>query len=920
MRTLPDVRKRVMAALAAACALPAPALAQGGVNGSIVGSVFDQTGSAIKGVKVSARSDTQIGGAKIAYTNDEGFFRIPGLLPGAFDVTVTAPKLQTVIQKAVKVGLDAPAEVNVVMEVETQVEEVKVVEKGPTVSTISAQVRETFDADFLENLPVENRINVANMAAQNTAGGSMKSGPRFAGGGAEQRAERVEGFQVQGVPVTAGSLAAIEVQTAGYGADNADVPGGVINMVSKSGSNKLEFDINGWFMDSTLSFFKDQSDTDVHSWDYLINPALGGPIVKDRLWFYANGELRSNTTGREKNLSGFDLLPDPPARSNVAVRGNFKLTWQVSPRNKLSSFTSGRSNTNRNQGNGARDEREAYRTTMNRDLFSGLIWESLLGDSLFLRSQAGVQQQWEEAGPERCRTDPIECDNIPQVRNLFPTELRLGNLDVHNQRVYRSLEVINQLEWFAHSKIVGEHSLKAKSRVFAELSEDAQTTPGDHYTVLRGAVPDRQRFYYTNDPRREDARFGWRIRGTSALTTVHALTDSVRLTRHLTFAPGVAYTTTLANNVGQASDLQGGALTPHLAVAWDATHDGRTAVRGSFNQYVDVDSLRLARFALGERVWRECLWSVDTQAFDSQCRYGGGDVGSTIGLPCGPQGVDIHGKACREKLKIPKTWEYTAGIEREIVRGVGLGADLMYRLFTYQYETRETNRIWSDGGLALHPLGGFRNGRNEVVNDLGTPGEARRRYLAVTASLRKREGALKVIGSYTWSRLEGNVYNNEDNELGANPVRDRYYLYGYLPDDFRHNVRLTLTYQATPWLTAGLIYRYKSGLPFQRKFYSEVEGAYRDYRATVGTDPGGNLNDPDDDRALRLPDIQEVNLQVRANLKPLFGTTFEGYVDILNLLALRTTDTVVENDGPAWATPVGRAEPLRLRIGFRYRF
>src|SRR5688572_19580082 len=138
--------------------MPALAFAQGGVNGSIVGSVFDQTGAPIKGVKIVAKSPTQIGGSKTSYSNDEGFYRMPGLQPGKFELVASAPKLKTVIQKDVDVGIGAPSNVDIIMEVEVaQVEEVKVVEKAPTVSTTSAAVREVFDADFIDGLPVGSR-------------------------------------------------------------------------------------------------------------------------------------------------------------------------------------------------------------------------------------------------------------------------------------------------------------------------------------------------------------------------------------------------------------------------------------------------------------------------------------------------------------------------------------------------------------------------------------------------------------------------------------------------------------------------------------------------------------------------------------------------------------------------------------------
>ncbi len=124
--------------------------AQTGVNGSIVGSVLDQTGAPIKGVKIAASSTTQIGGKKIVYSDDEGNFRIVALLPGEFEITGTAPKLRTVVQKGVAVGIGAAAEVTLIMEVVTATEEVKVIARAPIVSTTSAVVKEVLDAEFVE--------------------------------------------------------------------------------------------------------------------------------------------------------------------------------------------------------------------------------------------------------------------------------------------------------------------------------------------------------------------------------------------------------------------------------------------------------------------------------------------------------------------------------------------------------------------------------------------------------------------------------------------------------------------------------------------------------------------------------------------------------------------------------------------------
>ncbi len=915
---------RIHAALLAALAVARPAervLAQGGVSGRIVGSVVDQAGAPIEGVQITVRSNTQIGGAKTATTSREGFFRIVSLLPGAFEVTAVAAGLKTVLQKGVKVGVVAAAEVHLVMEVETRIEEVKVSDKAPVVSTTTANVREVYDEEFVDALPVEWKTAIEDFVGNNTPGVyyNARRTIRVRGGGLLQNAFNLEGFTMNDQRLTSKSLAALEVQTAAYGADNAYVPGGVVNMVSKSGSNRYELDVSGFVEDSNLVLFRDATDRDVHSWNIFLNPAVSGPIIKDRLWFYFNAESRNQVDPVEGDPSGMNILGEPATVSFLDVRGLLKLTWQATPRNKLSTYSSVNRDVLKNFGMTGRDERSALLRRDNLDFFHGIIWEALLSGNVFLRSQIGYNQFWLNQGPALCGTEPDVCDHIPQVRNIFPRDLWLGNADMRQQRVARSWEVINQIEWFLGPSALGQHEIRLRSRIFHELWEEAQSTPGDSYSVYSGGAPLLRRVYFTNDPRREPERFGWRIHGSSGLTTVHSLTDSVRLGRHLTVSPGFALTTVRAANVGQEANLAGVAVTPHVQVAWDATRDGRTVLRGSFNQYVDTDAVRLARFAAGERVYKECGWNPGTQEFDAGCRFGGGALQRTFGLPCGPSGVDAQGVSCRERLRVPRTWEYTAGAEREIVPGIALGGDLVYRLYTYPYENRETNRLWSPSGQTLDPLGSTRNGLPETVLDLGTPGTARRRYIGVTATLHKREGALKANIGYTWAMLEGNVNDIESNDFGTNPARDQY-LYGYLQDDSRHTIKAALTYLVRPWLSTGVLYRYISGRPYQRRFRNDVEGGFVDYRAPVGIDPGANINDPGDDRALRLPDVQHLNLQLRANLKPLLGVGIEGFVDVINILALRTTVSVTATDGPAWGTPVSRLGPLRMRLGFRWRY
>jgi hypothetical protein len=446
--------------------------------------------------------------------------------------------------------------------------------------------------------------------------------------------------------------------------------------------------------------------------------------------------------------------------------------------------------------------------------------------------------------------------------------------------------------------------------------------PGDRRIVMQAGVPLRQVEFFSNDPRNDQARHGWFISSTTSRRFMVSLSDSWRLTPHLTVVPGVALVKAQALGADGGTVLDALAGTTHLAATWDPTRDGRTAVRASFNQYVDVNGTDLARFTAASQVSQTCGWDPSNRTYSLGCSYAGGASGRTVGSPCGPGGLEPDGTPCGHELRIPRTWEETVGVEREVVRGLSLAGDLVYRRYVHPYEQVETNRIWNASGSELDRLGAWRNGRPQAVADMETPDGARREYLGATVAAGRREGTLKINAAYTLSFLRGNVLDSSGNQpFGEIGPRDSF-LYGYLPDDSRHAIRVTATYAWTSWLSTGVLYNYQSGRPYLRRFFNPVTGGYDDYRAATGINPGVNVNDPGDDRPLRLPDQQLLNLQARVSWRPLLKIDLETYVDVLNALALRTTTAVQQNDNGtgAWGTPADALPPFRLRVGFRLRY
>jgi hypothetical protein len=134
-------------------------------------------------------------------------------------------------------------------------------------------VKEVYDLDFVEAMPFNSRDQVFNQMV-NQIGGAV--GGRIRGGANNQTIMTQDGFDMRDqYPVTKAS-AAYEIQSAGYGADNATAAGGVVNLVTKTGSNKWEFEFNATAENEATRFGKDSRDSPGNFY-YLLNPALAGP-------------------------------------------------------------------------------------------------------------------------------------------------------------------------------------------------------------------------------------------------------------------------------------------------------------------------------------------------------------------------------------------------------------------------------------------------------------------------------------------------------------------------------------------------------------------------------------------------------------------------------------------------------------------
>ena len=341
-------RMSVAAALVAMLAAPAWAQQQ---TGSISGRATDASGAALPGVTVSITSDNLIGGPREAVSDDQGVYRFTLLPGGRYNISFALTGFSTLNVTDVNLGAGASATINGKLEISTLQESITVTSQSPTIDLESSKVAVNWDQQKLDELPYSRSLTglVAMIpglyATSLDVGGSnfgTGSGPAArtfgrSGGGVVS----YDGMIWDQTYGDFGTYEEAQITTAAKGADAMN-PGVTMNLVVKSGSNKFKGlgsanyqsgDFQSTNIDEEL-LAKGYA-PGVNKFTKLVDyyGEIGGPILKDRLWFYASH--RDASSGNF--IPGFVQLSD---RSQVEFYTKLqdptgKVTYQVTKNNKV---------------------------------------------------------------------------------------------------------------------------------------------------------------------------------------------------------------------------------------------------------------------------------------------------------------------------------------------------------------------------------------------------------------------------------------------------------------------------------------------------------------------------------------------------------------------------------------------------------
>jgi hypothetical protein len=902
--------------------------AQGNPTGAIRGTVNDTDNLAMPGVTVTVASPA-LQGTKTAVTSGNGDFMIPFLPPGEYTVTFELEGFQTQKQ-VVGVAMAETAPMKIMLAVAAVTETVTVTGSASTEVLTTGTVAETYKSKTLEQLPIGRTLNDAVLLAP----GVNNNGPsgNIVMGGALSYENL---FLVNGVNVNENlrgqarllyiedAIQETKVSTGSISAEYGRFQGGVVNMITKSGGNKFTGSFRDSMTNDAWRTLRPLNDQKVDKTVPMYEGTLGGPVLKDRVWFFGAGRFED----RQRNVT-LDQTNLNYTQGTKDVRGEGKLTYALNAANKVvGSYTKKAQTNTNNASNGPLDYASLY-NNKNFDTLTVFNYSSVLSSNLFFEGQysrKGMETLDTGAQFEDFVKGTMLIDRPTGGRYNSPTFCAVCGKGWDELR--NNWDWFLKLGYFLSTKSTGSHNLVAGFDNFKETRkvDNYQSGSGYRLNVTRTIIdpgPDKTLYpvvdknSYLNYTPLVAESLGSDIRTYSAF-----INDAWRLNDRFSFNAGFRYDRNSSKDQGGVPVVKDSQWSPRLGVTWDVKGNGKWIANGGYARYVQgVSGAVVDQGSKGGRTasysW---AYSATAPTYNTNCVPGSTpcltaadilpgvynwfqSIGGTenTNYRSAPSIPGVTTKVARG-VKAPSTDELAVGIAHDMGRGA-VRVDYVYRTVQNMYGSFTD----STTGYVTDPTG--RQYDAELVKN--TP-DARRWYHGVTANATYRFTKGQIGANYTLSWSKGNVAGEN---VGSGPVMAGLNVFpeyraqawnwpdGFNGNDQRHKVRGFASYvlptpQPIGQFTLGLVQRYDSGTPWDMNISVDsrpyVTGTtYLKPPATVGYYLTGR-------GALRWDNTWTTDLSLNWSKKLGVGATelfFRGVVtNLFNNLALQSGLTTVNS-------------------------
>jgi hypothetical protein len=355
-----------------------PAFAQAAGSGVLTGTVVDSSDKKPLGDAVVTATSPDLQGEQVVVTDASGFFRLPDLPSGTYTLRFEKDGYKTGTRDGVSLRVDATLRVNAELLPEAIKEEVEVKVRPPVIDVGSSSIGQNINSDFVKRVPVavpdgKGGANRSFEAVSEVTPGAKQdyngSGVSFGGASSPENNYIIDGLSVSnpgfgiiGTPLSTEFIKETNVISGGYMPEYGRTMGGVLNAVTKSGSNEYHGGFFSYYTPGGLaSTPKNVSVLGAGGYSPVVaNPGtlsyvgdigadVGGPIIKDKLWFYTGVDVSSTeyTVSRyfqkeildakgnyvdQQRIPGSDQSWNASSQSLQAIG---KLTWAINQDNKV---------------------------------------------------------------------------------------------------------------------------------------------------------------------------------------------------------------------------------------------------------------------------------------------------------------------------------------------------------------------------------------------------------------------------------------------------------------------------------------------------------------------------------------------------------------------------------------------------------
>lgn len=873
----------------------------GQVTSVIQGKVVDDNGEALPGVTIIIESEKMIG-TRTDISRDNGGFIFQLIPPGSYTLTAVMDGMKTV-KMEISVALTQTARPKVVLKPD-DVTDTLTVTATNNVALDTVTVGSQFENDFLEKAAVrrdqENvallspgvtgRYNDSNYGGAPSISGAPTSGNTYLVNGADSRFDNVRSDAAN--TVIEDAIQETTVLTGGVSAEFGQFSGGVISTITKSGGNTFSGSFRSalsnadWVARNPLEIDDEIEKED--SVNHVETLTFGGPIVKDRLWFFVAAEQTdltrdlNFTTARSASQRALDAYGITETRNEPGIRKvpgrvderenyEIKLSGQIAPGHQVFVSYQDREDTNVNNTSASYDISATATRTVTRDALSvnyrGIINSSLSLDLLYTDRESvflareipehlrgldldiyGTQLRNRTGGARTNSPTFLGKPDEPRGNETYSAKLNYflitDNMGSHN--FVAGLQNSEDTRFADNRQFVNDWQFRSDWRFDAEgnaIPIFSPTSSGGRY---------QSRLYYQPI---ELSSQTYRFEVQSAyINDVWDLNDKWRFNLGLRF------------DKNDGTDQQGTTvaddshLSPRLSASYDVFGDRRHQFSASYSEYVQrtseaaddaseagSTSLAILRYGgpqtenfldvinwleqtYGEGFFRDPLNHPGRAQWEADLRtnllYDPNSPNTIIGS------INPNGGGIRGTLDSLLSKEIRFGYTRDWGSSGYIKADVVFR----EFENFAVDNI----NLLTGPTA---NGNSDLLVVNNDDSDYERTYDAVLlqGSFRLTD-RMNFAGNYTWSQLRGNVEGSSTSGVSSAIARTTVYPEfnnfpnrnpsGYLSNDVRHRANLFMTYDlSTNWgdFTFSAMEEISTGTPYNRVWsldLDEFDGEY----------------------------------------------------------------------------------------------